>query len=89
MARVAFIGLGNMGGGMAANLAAKGEEVVAFDLAAPALERAKGNGCSIATSSRGSRGRGRGGGHHASGGQACRLGLSRHHSRQDADLALC
>ena len=50
MAKVAFIGLGNMGGGMAANLAAKGEEVVAFDLAAPALERAKGNGCSIATS---------------------------------------
>ncbi len=50
MARVAFIGLGNMGGGMAANLAAKGEEVVAFDLAAPALERAKGNGCSVATS---------------------------------------
>ena len=50
MARVAFIGLGNMGGGMAANLAAKGEEVVAFDLAAPALERAKGNGCAIATS---------------------------------------
>ncbi|MEO8142308.1 MAG: 3-hydroxyisobutyrate dehydrogenase [Sphingomicrobium sp.] len=50
MAKIAFIGLGNMGGGMAANLAAKGEEVVAFDLAAPALERAKGNGCSIATS---------------------------------------
>ncbi len=48
--KIAFIGLGNMGGGMAANLAAKGEEVVAFDLAAPALERARGNGCSIATS---------------------------------------
>ena len=50
MARVAFIGLGNMGGGMAANLAAKGEDVVVFDLAAPTLERAQGNGCSIATS---------------------------------------
>ena len=50
MAKIAFIGLGNMGGGMAANLATKGEEVVAFDLAAPALERARGNGCSIATS---------------------------------------
>ena len=48
--KVAFIGLGNMGGGMAANLAAKSEEVVAFDLAAPALERAIGNGCSIASS---------------------------------------
>ena len=50
MAKIAFIGLGNMGGGMAANLAANGEEVVAFDLAGPALERAKGNGCSVATS---------------------------------------
>ena len=45
MARVAFIGLGNMGGGMAANLAAKGHEVRAFDLSAEALERAKGKGC--------------------------------------------
>ena len=32
MARVAFIGLGNMGGGMAANLAKAGHEVHAFDL---------------------------------------------------------
>lgn len=45
--KVAFIGLGNMGGGMAANLTKAGHEVVAFDLAEPALERAKGNGCSI------------------------------------------
>jgi 3-hydroxyisobutyrate dehydrogenase len=50
MARVAFIGLGNMGGGMAANLVKAGHEVVAFDLADPAIERAKGNGCNIATS---------------------------------------
>jgi 3-hydroxyisobutyrate dehydrogenase len=50
MAKVAFIGLGNMGGGMAANLVKAGHEVVAFDLAEPAIERAKGNGCSIATS---------------------------------------
>ena len=50
MSKVAFIGLGNMGGGMAANLAAKGEQVVAFDLATPALERARGNGCAIAAS---------------------------------------
>jgi 3-hydroxyisobutyrate dehydrogenase len=50
MARVAFIGLGNMGGGMAANLVKAGHEVVAFDLAEPAIERARGNGCSIATS---------------------------------------
>jgi 3-hydroxyisobutyrate dehydrogenase len=50
MARVAFIGLGNMGGGMAANLVEAGHEVVAFDLAEPAIERARGNGASIATS---------------------------------------
>ncbi|QDP19986.1 3-hydroxyisobutyrate dehydrogenase [Sphingomonas xanthus] len=50
MARVAFIGLGNMGGGMAANLVKAGHEVIAFDLAEPAIERARGNGCSIATS---------------------------------------
>jgi 3-hydroxyisobutyrate dehydrogenase len=45
MARVAFIGLGNMGGGMAANLAKAGHEVRAFDLSEPALEKAKGSGC--------------------------------------------
>ena len=50
MARVAFIGLGNMGGGMAANLAKAGHEVAAFDLSQPALDRAKDNGCSIADS---------------------------------------
>ena len=50
MARVAFIGLGNMGGGMAANLVKAGHEVAAFDLAEPAIERARGNGCEIATS---------------------------------------
>ncbi|MGY4397049.1 3-hydroxyisobutyrate dehydrogenase [Sphingomonas sp. UYAg733] len=45
MARVAFIGLGNMGGGMAANLAKKGHDVRAFDLSADALVRAKEAGC--------------------------------------------
>ena len=50
MARVAFIGLGNMGGGMAANLAKAGHEVMAFDLSQDALARAKANGCSIADS---------------------------------------
>ena len=48
MARVAFIGLGNMGGGMAANLAKAGHDVAAFDLSQPALDRAKANGCAIA-----------------------------------------
>ena len=37
---IGFIGLGNMGSGMAANLAKAGQEVAAFDLSAEALERA-------------------------------------------------
>ncbi|MDH7975471.1 3-hydroxyisobutyrate dehydrogenase [Sphingomonas sp. AR_OL41] len=45
MARVAFIGLGNMGGGMAANLAKNGHDVRAFDLSAEALDKAKAAGC--------------------------------------------
>ena len=45
MARIGFVGLGNMGGGMAANLARKGHEVHAFDLAEAALARAKEAGC--------------------------------------------
>ncbi len=45
MARIGFIGLGNMGGGMAANLAKKGHDVRAFDLSAEALEKAKAAGC--------------------------------------------
>src|SRR3546814_12395023 len=45
MARIGFIGLGNMGGGMAANLAKKGHDVHAFDLSQDALDRAKKEGC--------------------------------------------
>ena len=45
MARVAFIGLGNMGGGMAANLAKAGHDVRAFDLSEDALTRAEAAGC--------------------------------------------
>ncbi len=36
--KIGFIGLGNMGGPMAANLAKAGHEVIGFDLAAPAPE---------------------------------------------------
>jgi len=43
--KIAFIGLGNMGGGMAANLVKAGHEVRAFDLSADALDTAKDNGC--------------------------------------------
>jgi 3-hydroxyisobutyrate dehydrogenase len=45
MARIAFIGLGNMGGGMAANLVKAGHEVRAFDLSEPALAKAEKSGC--------------------------------------------
>ena len=45
MARIGFIGLGNMGGGMAANLAKAGHDVRAFDLSDDALARAKKAGC--------------------------------------------
>ena len=50
MARVAFIGLGHMGGGMAPNLAKAGHEVRAFDLSADALKRAVAKGCGEAAS---------------------------------------
>ncbi|MFP5395952.1 MAG: 3-hydroxyisobutyrate dehydrogenase [Alphaproteobacteria bacterium] len=52
MTRIAFIGLGNMGGGMAANLVKAGHDVHAFDLSAEALARAKDNGCQTYTSVR-------------------------------------
>ena len=45
--KIAFIGLGNMGGGMAANLVKAGYEVHAFDLAEAALAAAKANGCAV------------------------------------------
>ncbi|WP_158914976.1 3-hydroxyisobutyrate dehydrogenase [Caulobacter sp. S45] len=48
MSRVAFIGLGNMGGGMAANQVKAGHQVQAFDLNAQALARAHGAGCTVA-----------------------------------------
>ena len=50
MARVAFIGLGNMGGGMAANLVKAGHQVRAFDLSEAALAKAEQNGCTRAAS---------------------------------------
>jgi 3-hydroxyisobutyrate dehydrogenase len=50
MTVIAFIGLGHMGGGMAANLAKAGHDVRAFDLSAEALETARANGCTPAGS---------------------------------------
>ena len=45
MTTIAFIGLGHMGGGMAANLAKSGHDVRAFDLSVDALDRAQAAGC--------------------------------------------
>ena len=43
--RIGFIGLGNMGAGMAANLVKAGHEVHAFDLSEAAVARAREAGC--------------------------------------------
>lgn len=45
--KIAFIGLGNMGGGMAANLVKAGHDVRAFDLSEAALNAAREAGCAV------------------------------------------
>ena len=50
MAKIAFIGLGHMGGGMAPNLAKAGHEVRAFDLVPEAVQHAVEGGCTAASS---------------------------------------
>lgn len=50
MASIGFIGLGNMGGPMAANLVKAGHNVTGFDLSADAVAAAEDAGCSIAAS---------------------------------------
>src|SRR5260370_36558626 len=50
MANIAFIGLGNMGGPMAANLVKAGHKVVAFDLVEASRNQAKTDGATIAES---------------------------------------
>jgi 3-hydroxyisobutyrate dehydrogenase len=48
--RIAFIGLGNMGGPMAVNLAKAGHSVIAFDLARSACDQAAAAGLGVAAS---------------------------------------
>jgi 3-hydroxyisobutyrate dehydrogenase len=50
MSTIAFIGLGNMGGPMAANLVKAGHKVVAFDLVEGLRNQAKSDGAAIAES---------------------------------------
>jgi 3-hydroxyisobutyrate dehydrogenase len=53
MANIAFIGLGNMGGPMAANLVKAGRKVIAFDLVEASRIQAKADGAAIADSAAG------------------------------------
>jgi 3-hydroxyisobutyrate dehydrogenase len=50
MASIAFIGLGNMGGPMAANLVKAGRTVTAFDLVAASRDQARADGAGLADS---------------------------------------
>ena len=53
MAKVAFIGLGNMGGPMAGNLIKAGHTVTGFDLVPASCEAARAEGAEIAATARG------------------------------------
>ncbi len=53
MATVAFIGLGNMGGPMAANLVKAGHKLVAFDLVEASRNQARSDGAALAESAAG------------------------------------
>ena len=50
MTKIAFIGLGNMGAGMCANLAKAGHQVRAFDLNKEAVAKAQASGAEGAAS---------------------------------------
>ncbi|TFD81962.1 3-hydroxyisobutyrate dehydrogenase [Cryobacterium sp. Sr8] len=50
MTKIAFIGLGNMGGPMAANLVRAGHQVSGYDLVPAALDHARDNGVTVPTS---------------------------------------
>ncbi|HLW90091.1 MAG TPA: 3-hydroxyisobutyrate dehydrogenase [Roseiarcus sp.] len=52
MTSIAFIGLGNMGGPMAANLVKAGHQIIAYDLVEPLRKEAEANGATIAASGR-------------------------------------
>src|SRR6201996_9650323 len=54
MANIAFIGLGNMGGPMAANLVKAGHKVTAFDLVETSRNQAKSDGASVGETAAGS-----------------------------------
>ncbi len=70
MATVGFIGLGNMGGPMAINLAKAGHTVKAFDLSGEAIQRVVSEGGVAASSAKGLDREGAGWGGNPRGGRA-------------------
>jgi 3-hydroxyisobutyrate dehydrogenase-like beta-hydroxyacid dehydrogenase len=70
MARIGFIGLGNMGLPMALNLIKAGHAVAGYDVAKASVGR-------LSAADRGCVHGRRGGHHHAAGGRACARGLWR------------
>ena len=89
MTTIAFIGLGNMGGPMAANLVKAGHQVLGVDLVAElARAAARPRASTIADSAveRGSRGRRRR--HDVAGGQACARRMERDRRRGEARRAV-
>ena len=84
MTTIAFIGLGNMGNPMAANLVKAGHAVQGFDLMPENLTIARDNGVTVmANAAAAVEGR-RGGHHHAAGRQACAVASMRTSRRKAA-----
>ena len=76
MARIGFIGLGNMGGPMARNLLKAGHQVTGFDLVPDLIAQLVKDGAVAASSPADAARDGRGRRHHAAGGRAYAGGLS-------------
>ncbi|WP_455854661.1 NAD(P)-binding domain-containing protein [Ensifer canadensis] len=75
MTKIAFIGLGNMGGPMAANLVKAGHAVTGFDLSEASLQRCGKDGCFGCRFDHACGARGGMRHHHAAGWRACALCL--------------
>ena len=77
MAEIGFVGLGNMGGPMAANLIKAGHKLRVFDLSQAAMDKLVGAGAAAASSRKRCRQGRRSRRHHASSRPACPRHLSR------------
>ena len=88
MSTIGFIGLGNMGAPMAANLVKSGEHVLGFDLVPASREASARDGVQIVANARSDCGRRRHRHHHAAGRRACVVGLERHRAAGAAGHAV-